>query len=476
MKMRARKPEGEKKQTDWGRISQSVERLSGVSLHDVTVHYNSPKPSRLQARAYTQGTNIYLGPGQEQHLEHEAGHAAQQKQGRVKPDTRIDGEPANTNAGLEKEAQTIASKIRGGFPQSFPNVTPSTAAGAPATESNGVVQRMPKHDDNWQKRLADFKAKVPGSLSAADAHTEATMYAAAQAAASTLDTTYVPTPGVGPEIHAIPKPVEDYINWVKSLTGGGAVPESTITWQPTWDGLGTVMEAYLRPNAIPKGSEPTIGWDGVWGDLANRRGNQKNMTMYVMGHMLNDNIGGPGLAYNLTPLIGKNKKGGADDSNALHLNMIERDVKNACDDMNAGTSGIAYVYYYVKADYGRATPRSKQIGILNNVLTEYTRIATTDSTATHNSVKKDMEKAGTIDKNDIKKACNSISTGPATKAKMVIPELTKNIELWKTEDKYVPENLICQWGTHDGTKWIKQVAKNVRVSLPDDISVLFKDK
>lgn len=474
MKMTARKPEGEKKQTDWGRISRSVERLSGVSLHDVTVHYNSPKPSRLQALAYTRGTNIYLGPGQEHHLEHEAGHAAQQKQGRVNPDTLIDGEPANTNAGLENEAQTMARKVHGTLPQSFPHNTPATA-GASMGGGSGVVQRMPKHEDNWQKRLADFKASVSGKLSGPDIATEAAMYANALAAAKTLDSKNVPNPGVDPEIHALPQPLEDYITWVKSKTGKSAELESTIRWQPTWHGLGTEMEAYLRPGTIPVGSMPSFKFEGngVWDDLANRGGSNKTMTMYVMGHMLNDNIGGPGLAYNLTPLIGKNKKGGADDSNALHLSMVETDVKDACDEMNKPGSGIAYVYYYVKADYGRP-PRSKQIGILNNVLNDYTAIATSDSSATHNNVKKDLEKAGLIDKNDLKKACNAISTGPATKAKQVIPKMNNNIDLWKTEDKYVPQQLICQWGTHDGTNWIKQVAKNVPVSLPDDISVPYK--
>jgi len=59
-----------------------VESLSGHSLDDVTVHYNSAKPAQLQAHAYAQGTDIHVAPGQEQHLPHEAWHVVQQKQGR----------------------------------------------------------------------------------------------------------------------------------------------------------------------------------------------------------------------------------------------------------------------------------------------------------------------------------------------------------------------------------------------------------
>lgn len=59
------------------------ENLSGFSFDDVRVHYNSGKPAQLQALAYTQGNQVYIGPGQETHLGHELGHVIQQKQGRV---------------------------------------------------------------------------------------------------------------------------------------------------------------------------------------------------------------------------------------------------------------------------------------------------------------------------------------------------------------------------------------------------------
>ncbi|PCJ37331.1 MAG: hypothetical protein COA99_12840 [Moraxellaceae bacterium] len=64
-------------------LKSGIENISGYSMDDVRVHYNSTKPAQLQANAYTQGTNIHLGPGQEKHLAHEAWHVVQQKQGRV---------------------------------------------------------------------------------------------------------------------------------------------------------------------------------------------------------------------------------------------------------------------------------------------------------------------------------------------------------------------------------------------------------
>ncbi len=66
-------------------LKTGMENLSGQSLDNVNVHYNSSEPASIQAHAYAQGTDIHLGPGQEQHLPHEAWHVVQQKQGRVQP-------------------------------------------------------------------------------------------------------------------------------------------------------------------------------------------------------------------------------------------------------------------------------------------------------------------------------------------------------------------------------------------------------
>ena len=70
-------------------IKQGVESLSGISMDDVKVHYNSDKPAQLNAHAYAQGTDIHIASGQEKHLPHEAWHVVQQKQGRVQPTTMM---------------------------------------------------------------------------------------------------------------------------------------------------------------------------------------------------------------------------------------------------------------------------------------------------------------------------------------------------------------------------------------------------
>ncbi|MFA8434701.1 MAG: DUF4157 domain-containing protein [Marinifilaceae bacterium] len=91
-------------------LKAGVEQLSGLNMGDVRVHYNSSKPAQVQAHAYTQGTNIHVAPGQEQHLAHEAWHVAQQKQGRVQATTEVAGVPVNDSPALEKEADVMGNR------------------------------------------------------------------------------------------------------------------------------------------------------------------------------------------------------------------------------------------------------------------------------------------------------------------------------------------------------------------------------
>lgn len=102
-------PEQPKKQTPNltgipTQMKLDFERRSGLSFDDVRVHYNSDKPRKIGALAYTQGTQVHIGPGQERHLRHELGHVVQQKTSIVKPTKIIHNIPVNTDQNLEKHA------------------------------------------------------------------------------------------------------------------------------------------------------------------------------------------------------------------------------------------------------------------------------------------------------------------------------------------------------------------------------------
>lgn len=92
-------------------LKPGIEQLSGYSMNDVKVHYNSSKPRQLKAHACAKGNHIHLAPGQERNLPHEAWHVVQQKQGRVRPTLQMKkGVMINDDISLEREADVMGEK------------------------------------------------------------------------------------------------------------------------------------------------------------------------------------------------------------------------------------------------------------------------------------------------------------------------------------------------------------------------------
>jgi hypothetical protein len=91
-------------------LKAGIESLSGMDMSGVRVHRNSSAPAQLNALAYAQGNDIHLGPGQEQHLPHEAWHVVQQRQGRVQATMQMAGVGVNDDVGLEREADVMGGR------------------------------------------------------------------------------------------------------------------------------------------------------------------------------------------------------------------------------------------------------------------------------------------------------------------------------------------------------------------------------
>jgi|GEM_PF-3178213 len=137
-------------------LKAGVESLSGYSLDDVKVHYNSPKPAQLQALAYTQGTEIHVASGQEEHLPHEAWHVVQQMQGRVKPTMQMKGVQINDDEGLEKEADVMGAKA-----MDLSNQTDSTQVLQEASLTQQSIQRRVGFEFQTNLLLRDEKNSAP---------------------------------------------------------------------------------------------------------------------------------------------------------------------------------------------------------------------------------------------------------------------------------------------------------------------------
>jgi hypothetical protein len=122
-------------------LKSGIESMSGISMDEARVHYNSSRPAALGALAYAAGTDIHLGPGQEHHLPHEAWHLVQQAQGRVRPTMQLKhGSAVNDDSGLEREATEMGARalLAGDRAAAAPRSSmPGLRSGA------GVAQRAP---------------------------------------------------------------------------------------------------------------------------------------------------------------------------------------------------------------------------------------------------------------------------------------------------------------------------------------------
>src|SRR5450830_1386767 len=111
-------------------LKKGIESLSGFSMDKVKVHYNSSQPALVNAHAFAQGTDIYLGPGQDKHLPHEAWHVVQQAQGRVKPTSQLkSGAKINDDGHLEAEAEVMGDTAM--------SIAEQMSAQQPAVETKG---------------------------------------------------------------------------------------------------------------------------------------------------------------------------------------------------------------------------------------------------------------------------------------------------------------------------------------------------
>jgi hypothetical protein len=129
-------------------LKSGIESLSGISLDNVQVHYNSAKPAQLNALAYTQGTDIHVAPGQQKHLPHEAWHVVQQAQGRVRPTMQMKGAvPVNDDQALEHEADVMGARA-------------SAYGGSRGKKQPGLTSGQSAFSRNQTRQLSNRQAPV----------------------------------------------------------------------------------------------------------------------------------------------------------------------------------------------------------------------------------------------------------------------------------------------------------------------------
>lgn len=282
---------------------------------------------------------------------------------------------------------------------------------------------------------------------------------------------------------------------------------SVIQWHglTPW-GAGTGVTLLMRPGGMPTGSTP-LG-SPVWMKrLEQHIPPGGSTTIYVQGHLLNHNIGGPGLDYNMVPLTGKPAKNvGANDANAVHLNLIEKAAKETWDEVSKGSYTAAE--YIVVPDYSRISRaetaqvraeanKMKQIRQLwfqdrinsvgqmkpEEVANSYTNLLRSLNIPVTNPLpplqQMINELAGKLTHDDIHKTLESLVTAKHPLAQLIDTQIDKgilnasaagepmkksvadllylldeNASTWEAEDRYVPTRLqvSLKWQELDGTK------------------------
>lgn len=132
-------------------LKAGIEALSSLDMSGVQVHRNSNKPAQLNALAYAHGSDIHLGPGQEQHLPHEAWHVVQQAQGRVRPTMQMAGGVAvNDDEGLEREADVMGARAMQGV-------------GGGGKRQDLIPNMPPNADESHRADISNVRGSVPPS-------------------------------------------------------------------------------------------------------------------------------------------------------------------------------------------------------------------------------------------------------------------------------------------------------------------------
>ncbi len=358
-------------------LKAGVESLSGIDMSDVRVHTNSDRPGQLNALAYAQGSDIHVGPGQEKHLPHEAWHLVQQRQGRVAATTQVGGTPVNDDPGLEREADRMGAQAaqvgqRRADPAAATSPAPAvstrvrqnaTEQGATEQEGTGqegtgqeaTEQENTEQDADEGERKKQLAHQWLQAQLAAGVENEAALLGLLEQAKAEfglsevlLDTRNKSKPRIG--LKASPTLWADYLpnklignaasDWGLWGVYGGlsyvrdlfrSKPDSksqtNVVWGPlTGRGFGSYMLADPLTKFGPPGSGPSVS-NPTWQVLLKRR--QKNSagsaSYYVLGHLLNDNVHGPGDDMkNLTPLSQRTNN----HSPIGHLKAIENSVKS----------------------------------------------------------------------------------------------------------------------------------------------------
>jgi len=262
-----------------------------------------------------------------------------------------------------------------------------------------------------------------------------------------------------------------------------AAQQSEIEWGALKNGMGTRMKARLLPGGQQKGSLPTPAKFNVlppWDELHKRK-RLDGQTLYVRGHLLHDENGGPGLDYNMTALTAALQGDfGANHANFMMRYSVEGPILGAFRKMHGPKPTVTDIGYEVIADHNRQPREATEE--LRKIADAYekagreieSRLAAYEYARepTHQEVMDEL--ALNPPSAHLDDAMLAIEAEPSMPWRKVHKKLDKNHKLWKLEDQIVAKALHVTYFWHKNGAPTQQRNRTIVIDLPNCLAALFR--
>ena len=346
---------------------------------------------------------------------------------------------------------------------------------ADSSNTSSVIQRAKKkadkktekHDRNYDKRARGLTTKVKKDIikkqgvAGYKASAERDARRKAKAAAKTLDkkdpTTLVYkdyTAKITGKTHPDWKILGAAVKLYKALKTLGVMKEQ-VRWFQHTNTSGYItrgMRAQLMPGKanLMLGSNTAGTSDLYWGQpVLNKRKGSSGSALYIKGHLLNDHLGGAGLAHNLVPLTAEKETGasnvtGSNDANGKHSREVEGEIKKLLTGRTQVKSTVKY-----RVDSLAPSPDANRLLMTAQVqkfAKDFDAAVTNPAHATLTTpqLRSGVESADPgfapgIGLNLMAAIGSGDSLAPTDAARLLL----ENAALWNTEDTQIPGGIEC---------------------------------
>ncbi|MGB0383426.1 MAG: hypothetical protein ACPGWR_01260 [Ardenticatenaceae bacterium] len=263
-----------------------------------------------------------------------------------------------------------------------------------------------------------------------------------------------------------------------------AAQQSEIEWGAPKNGMGTRMKARLLPGGQQKGSLPTpqkFQTLPPWDELHKRKG-LDGRTLYVRGHLLHDENGGPGVDYNMTALTAALQGDfGANHANLAMRYLVEGPILGASRNMHGPKPTITDIRVEVTTDQNRQPREGTQK--LGKILEAYEKAGEhlTSRLAAYGSVRQPthQEVMDELARNPrsphLDDAFSAVEAEPSQNWRTVYETTAANYDLWKLEDQIVAKALNITYFWFENGEATQERSRTIVIDLPNSLAALFRE-